>query len=100
MRLGDVRALVTGAASGLRYRFALELARAGGRVAAVDTDGEGLRRLACQAELPGRLELLVGDVADEAAVKGFVREASERLAGLNVLVNNAAVLLDGLLVQM
>jgi 3-oxoacyl-[acyl-carrier protein] reductase len=99
MRIREVRALVTGAASGLGYRFALELAGAGAAVAAVDVDGEGLRALGREAAgLPGRVETLVGDVSDEAAVKGFVREAGERLGGINVLVNNAAVLMDGLLV--
>ena len=38
MRIEEARALVTGAASGLGYRFALELARAGAGVAAVDVD--------------------------------------------------------------
>lgn len=99
MRLEAAKALVTGAASGLGYRFALELARAGARVEAVDIDGGGLRALAAEAAgLPGRVETAVGDVSDEAAVKGFVRDAAERLEGINVLVNNAAVLLDGLLV--
>lgn len=99
MQLGEARALVTGAASGLGYGFALELARAGAAVAAVDVNADGLRRLAGEAAgLPGRVETLVGDVADEAAVRGFVRDASERLGGINVLVNNAAVLLDGVLV--
>ncbi|HSU12930.1 SDR family oxidoreductase [Longimicrobium sp.] len=99
MRLDEARALVTGAASGLGYRFALELARAGAAVAAVDVNGEGLRALAAEAAgLPGRVETFVGDVADEPAVRAFVRDAAERLGGLNVLVNNAAVLLDGLLV--
>jgi 3-oxoacyl-[acyl-carrier protein] reductase len=99
MQLAEVRALVTGAASGLGYHFALELARAGARVAAVDVNGEGLRKLAAEAAgLPGRVETLVGDVSDEAAVKGFVRDAQERMDGINVLVNNAAVLMDGLLV--
>lgn len=99
MQLGDVRALVTGAASGLGYGFALELARAGAAVAAVDVNADGLWRLADEAAgLPGRVETLVGDVADEAAVRAFVRDAAERLGGINVLVNNAAVLLDGVLV--
>jgi len=99
MRLDDTRALVTGAASGLGYRFALELARAGAAVAAVDLDGDGLRALAAEAAgLPGRVETRVGDVSDEAAVRAFVREAVKRLGGINVLVNNAAVLMDGVLV--
>ncbi|HEX8320478.1 SDR family NAD(P)-dependent oxidoreductase [Longimicrobium sp.] len=99
MRIDDVRALVTGAASGLGYRFALELARAGARVAAVDVDGGGLRQLVAEtAALPGPVYALEGDVSDESQVKGFVREAAERLEGINVLVNNAAVLMDGLLV--
>ena len=99
MQIGEARALVTGAASGLGYRFALELAGAGAKVAAVDVNGDGLAMLAREATaLPGRVETLVGDVSDEAAVKGFVREAGERLGGINVLVNNAAVLMDGLLV--
>ncbi|HEV7588752.1 MAG TPA: SDR family NAD(P)-dependent oxidoreductase, partial [Longimicrobium sp.] len=76
MRIEQVRALVTGAASGLGYRFALELARAGAGVAAVDVDGDGLRALAAEAAgLPGQVETLVGDVSDEAAVKAFVRDA-------------------------
>jgi 3-oxoacyl-[acyl-carrier protein] reductase len=99
MRLEDARALVTGAASGLGYRFALELAGAGAAVAAVDVNGDGLRALAREAaSLPGRVETLVGDVSDEAAVRALVRDAGERLGGVNVLVNNAAVLMDGVLV--
>lgn len=99
MRLEDARALVTGAASGLGYRFALELARAGAAVAAVDVNGDGLRALAEEAAgLPGRVETLVGDVSDEAAVRALVRDAGGRLGGVNVLVNNAAVLMDGVLV--
>jgi 3-oxoacyl-[acyl-carrier protein] reductase len=100
MQIGEVRAIVTGAASGLGYRFAMELCRAGASVAAVDVNAAGLGRLAADAAaLPGRLATLVGDVSDEAAVKAFVRDAAEQMGGANVLVNNAGVLLDGLLVQ-
>lgn len=99
MHLADARALVTGAGSGLGYRFALELAAAGAWVAAVDVNEDGLKALAAEAaDLPGRVETLVGDVSDEAAVRAFVRDASDRLGGINVLVNNAAVLMDGALV--
>lgn len=96
MRLEDARALVTGRrAAG---SFALELARAGAVVAAVDVSGDGLRALAEEAAgFPGCVETLVGDVSDEEAVRAFVRDAGERLAGINVLVNNAAVLMNGVL---
>lgn len=100
MRLQDVRAIVTGAAAGLGYCFALELCRAGGSVMAVDVQGAGLDRLAADAQgLPGRLQACRGDVTDESAVKAFVLEASAWMGGVNVLVNNAGVLLDGLLVR-
>jgi 3-oxoacyl-[acyl-carrier protein] reductase len=100
MRLEDVRAIVTGAASGLGRRFALELLGAGAAVAAVDVNGAGLDGLARECAAHGnRLATLTADVTDEAAVKAFVRDAGERLGGVNVLVNNAGVLLDGLLVK-
>lgn len=94
MRIEDVRALVT---VGVPVRAGT--GGAGSRVAAVDVDGGGLRRLVADAAaLPGRVDALEGDVSDESQVKGLVREAAEWLEGINVLVNNAAVRVDGLLV--
>lgn len=100
MKIEEVRGVVTGAASGLGHRFALELVRAGASVAAVDVNGAGLERLvqAC-AGMPGRVEAFTADVSDEPAVKQFVREAADRFGGVNTLVNNAGVLLDGVLVK-
>jgi 3-oxoacyl-[acyl-carrier protein] reductase len=100
MELEGARVLVTGAARGLGYCFAAELVREGAAVAAVDVNGAALRELEREcAGMPGTLACIAGDVADEASVRGFVREAGERVGPVNVLVNNAGVLLDGLLVQ-
>ncbi|HEX2091509.1 MAG TPA: SDR family NAD(P)-dependent oxidoreductase [Longimicrobiaceae bacterium] len=100
MRIEEVRAIVTGAASGLGYRFAQELARAGASVFAVDLHAAGLDRLTQESRAcPGRVYTSVADVADEAAVRAFVQEAFHQLDGVNTLVNNAGVLLDGLLVK-
>lgn len=100
MKIGDVRAVVTGAARGLGYTFALELAREGAWVAAGDINEAGLRQLADAARgLPGKVFAAPLDVRDEAAVKTFVRDAYERMERINVLVNNAGVLQDGLLVK-
>jgi 3-oxoacyl-[acyl-carrier protein] reductase len=99
MRLGDARAIVTGAARGLGRHFTLALLRAGARVAAVDINGAGLRALRAEAAAPpGALTVAAADIADEAAVTAFVAQAAADLDGLNLLINNAGVLRDGLLV--
>lgn len=100
MKLEEVRALVTGAGSGLGFTFALELARAGAKVLGADINPAGLRLLeaegvgAAGALSTGRL-----DVSDEASVTAFVAEAAEGFGGFNLLVNNAGILRDGLLVR-
>lgn len=100
MKLADVHAVVTGAAGGLGGCFALELLRAGARVAAGDTNAAGLRKLASEAEeLPGEVFVARLDITDEASVSEFVTSAAERLGGLNALVNSAGIARDGLLVQ-
>lgn len=100
MRLAEARAIVTGAAGGLGGHFALELARAGARVAAGDTNTAGLRKLAADAEgLPGEVLVAKLDITDEASVAGFLASAAERMGGLNALVNSAGIARDGLLVQ-
>ena len=47
------------------------------------------------AEEGGRAEALEVDVADEASARAFVEGAAERLGRLDVLVNNAGVMLLG-----
>jgi 3-oxoacyl-[acyl-carrier protein] reductase len=100
MELDNVRAIVTGAGSGIGYRFALELARNGAAVAAGDLSPDGLKRLEEEtAGLPGTVWTGKVDVSQEASVRTFVEDAFERLETVNLLANNAAVLLDGLLVR-
>ena len=99
MNLPEAQAVVTGAARGLGRYFALALAREGARVVAGDVNGAGLRSLRAEAEpLPGALTVATLDIASEAAVGTFLELAARELPGLNVLVNNAGVLRDGLLV--
>jgi 3-oxoacyl-[acyl-carrier protein] reductase len=98
MRLEDVRAIVTGAASGLGQHFALQLARAGASVAAGDVDASGLDKVKSLANgSPGRVWTSRLDVSQEASVTTFVKEASQQLNGINVVINNAGILRDGLL---
>ena len=93
MELRDLRIIVTGGAQGMGAHFATRLAEAGARVAAGDVNQAGLD------SLPSGVERRRLDVTDEADVAAFVAWASERLGGLNGLVNNAGILHDGLLVR-
>ena len=85
-------AIVTGAAGGLGRWFAAGLGAAGARVLVTDLE---------PAPVEGLVELLAGagveaagvavDLADEDAPEQLVAAAVERLGGVHVLVNNAAV---------
>lgn len=100
MQIGDVRAVVTGAASGIGRCLALELVRGGAAVFAGDMNEAGLRTLEQEAAgLAGTLAVARVDISLEPSVRTFVEEAGQKLGGINVLVNNAAVLVDGLLVK-
>ena len=99
MRLAAVRAVVTGAARGLGRHFALAIAAGGGAAVAGDVDRAALRELkAAGSGLAGSLTVAGVDVADEASVVAFVAGAAAAAPGLNVLINNAGILRDGLLV--
>ena len=100
MNVDRAEAVVTGAARGLGRYFALALLREGARVVAGDVNGAGLRSLKTEAgERAGALSVATVDVASEAAVAAFVELAAKELPGLNVLLNNAGVLRDGVLAR-
>jgi len=91
MHLTGVTAIVTGAASGIGRCFALELLAAGAFVIAVDIDARALETF----DPSPRLQIARVDVSNEAQVKTLVGE----IPTPNVLVNNAGILRDGLLVS-
>ena len=98
MKIGDIKAIVTGAASGIGRHFALQLARSGAGVIAVDIDADGLRGLAGAAHgTPGQLLTARLDIMREDEVKAGVEDALARLGGLDTLINCAGILRDGLL---
>lgn len=99
MKLKDVRAIVTGAASGIGRCVAIELARAGALVVGGDINLDGLKELEIESsELSGKIFGINLDVANESTVKKFVKEAFAKLGRANILVNNAGILRDGLLI--
>lgn len=81
-------ALVTGASSGLGWRFARVLAAAGAQVVASARRAD---RLAELAALDGRIVPVAADVSDASARERLVAEAEERLGRIDILVNNAGI---------
>jgi 3-oxoacyl-[acyl-carrier protein] reductase len=85
-------ACVTGAASGMGRVTAYLFADEGARVAVVDRDPAGVARVVeAITEAGGEAAGFVADLADTAQIDGLVRDVIARFAGLDVLVNNAGV---------
>ena len=89
-------ALVTGASSGIGEATAVALAEAGAAVAIGARRKDRLDALAARLRDGGASVLQLDlDVTDEQACADAVRRTREELGGLDVLVNNAGVMLLG-----
>src|SRR3954468_3412618 len=89
-------AAITGASSGIGEATALELARAGAAVAVGARRKERLDALVGRIESDGgRAAAFELDVSDEEQARAFAEGATSELGGLDVLVNNAGVMLLG-----
>ncbi|WP_336029403.1 SDR family NAD(P)-dependent oxidoreductase [Geodermatophilus sp. FMUSA9-8] len=92
-------ALVTGASSGIGEATAVALADAGAAVAVGARRADRLEALAGRLRDSGaRVLTLDLDVTDEASCRAAVARTREELGGLDVLVNNAGVMLLGTIV--
>ncbi len=89
MRIQDVRAVITGGASGLGNAVARHMSAHGGKVVILDVQ-EGPGRAAAAA-LGGAARFLRCDVTAEAEVNAAMDAAHAHLGGLNLLVNCAGV---------
>jgi short-subunit dehydrogenase len=88
--LRGVRALVTGASSGIGRALSLRLAREGARVALLARREQALEALAAEIRAAGGEAFpLACDVADRASAEASCARALELLGGLDLLVNNA-----------
>jgi NAD(P)-dependent dehydrogenase (short-subunit alcohol dehydrogenase family) len=97
MRLAGKIAIVTGGAAGIGKSIALAFADEGADVAIADVQAEKANGVAGEIRAKGRRALAVHcDVGDSAQVDGMVGQVARDLGGLHILVNNAAVIVQGL----
>ena len=91
-------ALVTGGSRGIGLVIAEELAKAGAKVAVVARNETGAQSAA--EGLPGDGHRGYGcDVADAESVNALVKRVEDEMGGLDVLVNNAGVTRDNVLMR-
>ncbi|MBU6320042.1 MAG: 3-oxoacyl-[acyl-carrier-protein] reductase [Alphaproteobacteria bacterium] len=91
-------ALVTGASGGIGAAIAGALAERGAKVALSGTRIDALE--ATSRDIGGAAVILPCNLADPVETNGLVSRAEEALGGLDILVSNAGLTKDGLLLRM
>ena len=91
-------ALVTGASGGIGREIAMALSGAGAKVALSGTRESVLEEV--QAALPGDGAVVTCNLSDPEQVDGLVGRAEEAVGPLDILVANAGITKDGLLMRM
>lgn len=102
MTLSRRAALVTGGSRGIGYAVALRLAREGARVAVCSRRADAAEQAARQISAETGAEVVgwEGDVAQPQTAERLVAAALERFGKLEILVNNAGITRDQLLLRM
>jgi NAD(P)-dependent dehydrogenase (short-subunit alcohol dehydrogenase family) len=98
--LAGKSALVTGGARGIGKAIALRFAQEGAGVCIVDKDLPEAEHTAHEVEKLGvRAVALKADVSDRAVVERVVQQAAESMGSIDVLVNNAGMIVFGSLMD-
>ena len=101
MQLANQVAIVTGGARGIGREIALLFARQGADLVLFDVNEEVLAQTVKELEALGRKAVgLVVDVTNAAAVDDAVSKALDKLGRIDILINNAGITKDGLIVRM
>jgi|SRR5579875_2957127 len=94
-------AFVTGASQGIGRACALTLAKAGARVGLAARNEAKLKEVAAEITASGgSAETFVLDVSSEESIKSAAKDALARLGTVHILVNNAGITRDTLLLRM
>jgi 3-oxoacyl-[acyl-carrier protein] reductase len=94
-------ALVSGASQGIGRACALELARAGATVALAARNEAKLAEVAAEiAAGGGQAAAFALDIASEESIKALAKAVLDRFDKVEILVNNAGITRDGLMLRM
>jgi NAD(P)-dependent dehydrogenase (short-subunit alcohol dehydrogenase family) len=89
MKLNEIRAVITGGASGLGNAVATKLVAAGAQVTLIDVNATGGEAAAKALGASARFKHV--DVTNEAAVNAAIEAARAEMGGLNLAVNCAGI---------
>ncbi len=98
MKLENIVVVITGAAGGLGQAMSRRLAGQGANLALLDLQAESLEKLADELGRDRALPIVCG-VTDEGSVDAAMARVREHFGRLDVLVNNAGITRDALLVK-
>jgi 3-oxoacyl-[acyl-carrier protein] reductase len=94
-------ALVTGASQGIGRACALVLAKSGAKLALAARNETKLQEVAAEiATAGGEAEIFSLDISQEDSIKAGAQKILERFGKVEILVNNAGITRDGLLLRM
>lgn len=101
MKLKDKVCIVTGGSRGLGFATALKFAEEGARVSICDVNEEGLNN-AVQEIKKVNTEVMsfIVDVTNKDAIENMVKTNMDKYGRVDVLVNNAGILMDAQLHKM
>ena len=97
MDFSKKKILVTGATGGIGNSLVEKFASLNGQVIATGTNEEKLNQLSQNFENVSTLKF---DISDHKYIEKFIEEASSKLGGLDILINNAGINQDNLSLRM
>lgn len=94
-------AVITGASRGIGKSIALALAAQGATIVAVDMDQTSTDAVVAELQASGAKALaIVGNVTVSADVERMINDANDAFGRVDILINNAGITRDGLLMRM